>query len=144
MDAQRDFENPWTWGNPSILGTLVLCFIRGITHSYNTRTVAADRSISICFPSVLCLFAFMSFLGLLCLFKKYNNAFYLFSDAYAWTPRIFLLTSIPDAEDFSQAAFGSPCSASTQQPTGPGPLLHHQFHWGPPTRSLLSLSYQSN
>ncbi|XP_014792897.1 PREDICTED: UPF0606 protein KIAA1549 homolog isoform X2 [Calidris pugnax] len=50
------------------------------------------------------------------------------ADAYAWTPRIFLLTSIPDAEDFSQAAFGTPCSASTQQPSGPGPLLHHQFH----------------
>ncbi|XP_054692929.1 UPF0606 protein KIAA1549 homolog isoform X4 [Grus americana] len=50
------------------------------------------------------------------------------ADAYAWTPRIFLLTSIPDAEDFSQAAFGTPCSASTQQPAGPGPLLHHQFH----------------
>ncbi|XP_042651161.1 UPF0606 protein KIAA1549 homolog [Tyto alba] len=50
------------------------------------------------------------------------------ADAYAWTPRIFLLTSIPDAEDFSQAAFSTPCSASTQQPSGPGPLLHHQFH----------------
>ncbi|KAM6212427.1 UPF0606 protein KIAA1549 homolog isoform 3-T3 [Sarcoramphus papa] len=50
------------------------------------------------------------------------------ADAYAWAPRIFLLTSIPDAEDFSQAAFGTPCSASTQQPSGPGPLLHHQFH----------------
>ncbi|XP_035198272.1 UPF0606 protein KIAA1549 homolog isoform X4 [Oxyura jamaicensis] len=50
------------------------------------------------------------------------------ADAYAWTPRIFLLTSIPDAEDFSQAAFGTPCSASAQQPSGPGPLLHHQFH----------------
>ncbi|KAM9641127.1 UPF0606 protein KIAA1549 homolog isoform 4-T4 [Morphnus guianensis] len=50
------------------------------------------------------------------------------ADAYAWTPRIFLLTSIPDAEDFSQAALGTPCSASTQQPSGPGPLLHHQFH----------------
>ncbi|XP_054137791.1 UPF0606 protein KIAA1549 homolog isoform X3 [Melozone crissalis] len=50
------------------------------------------------------------------------------ADAYAWTPRIFLLTSIPDAEDFSQAALSSSCSASTQQPSGPGPLLHHQFH----------------
>ncbi|XP_050570007.1 UPF0606 protein KIAA1549 homolog isoform X3 [Cygnus atratus] len=50
------------------------------------------------------------------------------ADTYAWTPRIFLLTSIPDAEDFSQAAFGTPCSASAQQPSGPGPLLHHQFH----------------
>ncbi|XP_068801229.1 UPF0606 protein KIAA1549 homolog isoform X3 [Struthio camelus] len=50
------------------------------------------------------------------------------ADAYAWTPRIFLLTSIPDAEDFSQAAFGTPYSASTQQPSGPGALLHHQFH----------------
>ncbi|XP_026721821.1 UPF0606 protein KIAA1549 homolog isoform X5 [Athene cunicularia] len=50
------------------------------------------------------------------------------ADTYAWTPRIFLLTSIPDAEDFSQAAFGTPCSTSTQQPSGPGPLLHHQFH----------------
>ncbi|XP_065536830.1 UPF0606 protein KIAA1549 homolog isoform X3 [Lathamus discolor] len=50
------------------------------------------------------------------------------ADAYAWTPRIFLLTSIPDAEDFSQAALSTPCSASTQQPSGPGPLLHHQFH----------------
>ncbi|XP_021243557.1 UPF0606 protein KIAA1549 homolog isoform X2 [Numida meleagris] len=50
------------------------------------------------------------------------------ADAYAWTPRIFLLTSIPDAEDFSQATFGTPCSAPTQQPSGPGPLLHHQFH----------------
>ncbi|XP_077034399.1 UPF0606 protein KIAA1549 homolog isoform X5 [Agelaius phoeniceus] len=50
------------------------------------------------------------------------------ADAYAWTPRIFLLTSIPDAEDFSQAALSTSCSASTQQPSGPGPLLHHQFH----------------
>ncbi|XP_027510611.1 UPF0606 protein KIAA1549 homolog isoform X4 [Corapipo altera] len=50
------------------------------------------------------------------------------ADAYAWTPRIFLLTSIPDAEDFSQTALSTSCSASTQQPSGPGPLLHHQFH----------------
>ncbi|XP_068047036.1 UPF0606 protein KIAA1549 homolog isoform X5 [Anomalospiza imberbis] len=50
------------------------------------------------------------------------------ADAYAWTPRIFLLTSIPDAEDFSQAALSTSCSAPTQQPSGPGPLLHHQFH----------------
>ncbi|XP_038009133.1 UPF0606 protein KIAA1549 homolog isoform X4 [Motacilla alba alba] len=50
------------------------------------------------------------------------------ADAYAWTPRIFLLTSIPDAEDFSQAALSTSCSASTQQPSGPRPLLHHQFH----------------
>ncbi|XP_033019013.1 UPF0606 protein KIAA1549 homolog isoform X3 [Lacerta agilis] len=50
------------------------------------------------------------------------------ADTYAWTSRIFLLTSIPDAEDFGPTALSSSCAASTQQPPGPGALLQHQLH----------------
>ncbi|XP_061494810.1 UPF0606 protein KIAA1549 homolog isoform X2 [Rhineura floridana] len=50
------------------------------------------------------------------------------ADTYAWTSRIFLLTRIPDVEDFGPTALSTSCSASKQQPPGPRALLQHQLH----------------
>lgn len=110
-------------------------------HTFGTPILCFGSREPFCLLFHYCLFFSLC---LYCLTMNCNNTLFLSPDAYAWTSRIFLLTSIPDAEDFGPTALSTTCSASTQQPPRPGTLLQHQLHWGPAARTLFSLPHQSN
>lgn len=81
--------------------------------------------------------------SLLFLHGKYSNVFHGFSDACAWTSRVFF-TAVPGAKDFRQGALCSSRKPPAQGAARCGADLHHQLHRRPPTRPLFGFTHQSN